>query len=1026
MPIANSYVTPTPPYTGPTVSTPTDVTPGPATGTTVNAQVTVDTVSNTPPVTPGVATSTEPVPPLPNPENYNLTIAIARPLAASEPVAAATEPAGANGQIQFNFAGTFGASANLTFSNTKGLIVSGPVGRTNADPELVGNSALTVNWTNVYAGNFWANFSEGRAWIAGDYNASASFVLIDNEESVKYPDTITRTYEQHPAAIFKPNQFLTGIRMQNKPVTGNAWANILGPNGMGRPDLAATALSFSNDANLRNPMPISSGAVFGNATITTNPAFWPSWFRLPCAEEALEAENDQPIFESYNPAFAYVYGALPQVQGGGLQVYHPRRDTMVHITGNTIIGINNVYHWASNAYYTDNPGPQGNLQGDLRLQGYGNGNVIISKNDYRDGWNPSNPANTWPGKYNYSNIYNYQTGVHNGEQNNLLIEYGNVVIQPVANVANNTLGIKFADGTFQYTAANGGGGGSSSIAVQEEGTNVVASANTINFVGSGVTASNVSGVATITIPGIAVQEEGTNVVASANRINFVGSGVTASNVGNVATITITSGGISGIAVQEEGTNVLATANTINFVGSGVTASNVGNVATITITSGGISGVTVQDEGTNVLVTANTINFVGSGVTASNVGNVATINITSGGISGIDILYDASPVTANATTINFTGPLANVANVGFGNATDVTIGLTVQDESNVVGGNSTFGTLNFLGAGVTATSGPSGVANITIPGVTPGGANTQLQFNDAGSFGGMPLVTYSNVANGRYLNVSGNATTNAAVYYTYANASNIAVTGISTQEGNAFVSGWSGSTGSKIAIYPGDAGNIELALGNSAGRILMGDVGTIQITGGSNGQVLTTNGAGNLSWTTVSGSGGSGLPGYLRTYTGNVTISNGSNVYLWYPLTLDNTAIINTINASDYPNGLISLQAGTYLFETTVPITNTGSDSIINVYTAFIENTPANGLTPIDSTPGNIASVVARCSTMRLGDFQTGSVYGIGTFTLATETKVSLMFAQYGDLNPGATVYGNPYSETGAYGTSLVVKLWKTA
>ncbi len=938
MPIANSYVTPTPPYTGPTVNTPTDITPGPATGTTVNAQVAVNTVSNTTPVTPGVATSTEPVPPLPNPEDYNLTIAIARPLAASEPVATATEPAGANGQIQFNFAGTFGASANLTFSNTKGLIVSGPVGRTNADPELVGNSALTVNWTNVYAGNFWANFNEGRAWIAGDYNASASFVLIDNEESVKYPNTITRTYEQHPAAIFKPNQFLTGIRMQNKPVTGNAWANILGPNGMGRPDLAATALSFSNDANLRNPMPISSGAVFGNATITTNPAFWPSWFRLPCAEEALEAENDQPIFESYNPAFAYVYGALPQVQGGGLQVYHPRRDTMVHITGNTIIGINNVYHWASNAYYTDNPGPQGNLQGDLRLQGYGNGNVIISKNDYRDGWNPSNPANTWPGKYNYSNIYNYQTGVHNGEQNNLLIEYGNVVIQPVANVANNTLGIKFADGTFQYTAANGGGGGSSSIAVQEEGTNVVASANTINFVGSGVTASNVSGVATITIPGIAVQEEGTNVLA----------------------------------------------------------------------------------------TANTINFVGSGVTASNVGNVATINITSGGISGIDILYDASPVTANATTINFTGPLANVANVGFGNATDVTIGLTVQDESNVVGGNSTFGTLNFLGAGVTATSGPSGVANITIPGVTPGGANTQLQFNDAGSFGGMPLVTYSNVANGRYLNVSGNATTNAAVYYTYANASNIAVTGISTQEGNAFVSGWSGNTGSKIAIYPGDAGNIELALGNSAGRILMGDVGTIQITGGSNGQVLTTNGAGNLSWTTVSGSGGSGLPGYLRTYTGNVTISNGSNVYLWYPLTLDNTAIINTINASDYPNGLISLQAGTYLFETTVPITNTGSDSIINVYTAFIENTPANGLTPIDSTPGNIASVVARCSTMRLGDFQTGSVYGIGTFTLATETKVSLMFAQYGDLNPGATVYGNPYSETGAYGTSLVVKLWKTA
>ncbi len=109
--------------------------------------------------------------------------------------------------------------------------------------------------------------------------------------------------------------------------------------------------------------------------------------------------------------------------------------------------------------------------------------------------------------------------------------------------ANNTVGIRFADGTFQYTAA---AGGPSTIAVQEEGSNVVATASTINFVGAGVTASNVGGVATVTIPGgggssgITVQDEGSNVVASANTINFVGTGVTATNVGNVATVTIPS------------------------------------------------------------------------------------------------------------------------------------------------------------------------------------------------------------------------------------------------------------------------------------------------------------------------------------------------------------------------------------------------------------------------------------------------------------------------------------------------------
>ena len=210
---------------------------------------------------------------------------------------------------------------------------------------------------------------------------------------------------------------------------------------------------------------------------------------------------------------------------------------------------------------------------------------------------------------------------------------GNITINPswqyiATQPANNQVGITFADGTFQYTAATGG-----TITIRDEGSNVVTGASAINFVGSGVTASNVGGVATITIPG---------------------------------------GGTSGIAVQEEGTNVVATTNTVNFVGAGATASNVGGVATITIP---------------------------------------------GGISGINMLYNTSVVTANATTINFSGPLANVTNVGFGNATDVGIGLTVRDEGTVVSGNAAIGTLNFLGAGVTATAGTSGVANITIPGGT---------------------------------------------------------------------------------------------------------------------------------------------------------------------------------------------------------------------------------------------------------------------------------------------------------------------
>ena len=314
--------------------------------------------------------------------------------------------------------------------------------------------------------------------------------------------------------------------------------------------------------------------------------------------------------------------------------------------------------------------------------------------------------------------------------------------------ANRFLAYNTANGRITYTD----GVGNSSVVIQEEGANVVSS-STINFVGSGVTATNVGGVATITVAsglsGIAVQEEGSNVVASANRINFVGSLVTASNVAGVATVTV-----NGPAVQEEGSNVVSSANTINFIGSGVTASNVGGVATITVSGGG-SGITVQEESSTVVATATTVNFLGAGVTASNVGGVAVVTVP----GGVNTMYNGSPVTTPAQTINFVGPLANVTNVGFGtDTTDVVIGLTVQDESTVVTGNAAIGTLNFLGAGVTVTAGATGVANITIPSGSgaPGSPNASIQFNDNGSFAGNTYFTF-NKTNGNVDMALGNLT-----------------------------------------------------------------------------------------------------------------------------------------------------------------------------------------------------------------------------------------------------------------------------
>ena len=65
----------------------------------------------------------------------------------------------------------------------------------------------------------------------------------------------------------------------------------------------------------------------------------------------------------------------------------------------------------------------------------------------------------------------------------------------------------------------------------------------------------------------------------------------------------------------------------------------------------------------------------------------------------------------------------------------------------------------------------------------------------------------------------------------------------TAAGQLLVNSISNFSGSDLTLTP-------------AGQVILGDPTKIKITGGTNGQVLSTNGSGGLSWVTVSGSGGS--------------------------------------------------------------------------------------------------------------------------------------------------------------------------
>ena len=92
---------------------------------------------------------------------------------------------------------------------------------------------------------------------------------------------------------------------------------------------------------------------------------------------------------------------------------------------------------------------------------------------------------------------------------------------------------------------------------------------------------------------LTIKDEGSALSTAASSLNFVGSGVTASGTGADKTITISGGG-SAITIKDEGSALATAASSINFVGAGVTASGTGADKTITIAGAGTSNNVIRE------------------------------------------------------------------------------------------------------------------------------------------------------------------------------------------------------------------------------------------------------------------------------------------------------------------------------------------------------------------------------------------------------------------------------------------------
>jgi len=128
--------------------------------------------------------------------------------------------------------------------------------------------------------------------------------------------------------------------------------------------------------------------------------------------------------------------------------------------------------------------------------------------------------------------------------------------------------------------------------------------------------------------------------------------------------------------------------------------------------------------------------------------------------------------------------------------------------------------------------------------SPAGANTQVQFNDAGGFGGDSGFTYNKTTNTLSVDNFSTAVANVGnITANYFIGNGSLITGIISETAN-FVVQPTQSNITSVGTLTGltVSGNV-----NFLSKVNLGYVGNLKILGGSSGYVLKTDGTGNLSW-----------------------------------------------------------------------------------------------------------------------------------------------------------------------------------
>jgi hypothetical protein len=288
---------------------------------------------------------------------------------------------------------------------------------------------------------------------------------------------------------------------------------------------------------------------------------------------------------------------------------------------------------------------------------------------------------------------------------------------------------------------------------------------------------------------------------------------------------------------------------------------------------------------------------------------------------------------------------------------------------------------------------------------PGGANSQVQFNDAGVFGGDSGFTYNKVTNTLSVDtivstISNSATVNATtVNATTFIGNGSQLTGILPNNANFVVQ----PNQSNITSL-GTLTNLNVS-GNTtfSSTVNVGSVSNLKISGGINGYVLTTDGTGNVSWQ-PSGSG-TGSPGGSNTsiqfnnngnFSGTTafTFNNVSNaVNLTGNLAIQN---LTANNATNYGNIIATgnITANGLFF---------GDGSYLTNVQANVANTVAVSAQPNITSVGTLVNLsvtgnIATSQTVSASGFQTSGNANVGTLRVSNNATITGNLAANGNVN----------------------------